>query len=87
MLKIQWMIGLNLEMEWRLNMIYLPQFDRERNGSLYDCGSADCHYGRKRDPHWWTAGTMVGEKITDLTEEEVFEYHLGYSENDTFKLW
>lgn len=68
-------------------MIYLPQFDRERHGSLYDRGSADSYYRRPRDPHWWPAGTMFEEKITELTEEEVFEYHLGYSANDTFKLW
>ena len=66
-------------------MIDQPQFDRERNGSLYDRGSADSFYCRPRDPHWWTAGTMIGEKIVNLTEEEIFEYHLGYTENTDFK--
>ena len=81
-------------------MIYLPQFDRERNGSLYDRGAADSYYRRPRNPHWWTEGTMIGEKvvppgrpafhpigekIVKLTEEEIFEYHLGYTENTDFK--
>ena len=77
--------GLNLETEWRLNMTDLPQFDRERNGSLYDRGSADSYYQRPRNPHWWTANSEYGEKIVKLTQEEIFEYHLGYTENTDFK--
>jgi len=72
-------------MEWRLNMIDQPQFDRERNGSLYDRGAADSYYRRPRNPHWWTANSEFGEKIVKLTEEEIFEYHLGYTENTDFK--
>jgi len=64
-----------------------PQFDRSRHGSLYDRGAADSYYGRPRDPHWYPAGTGKGYPITDLTQEEIFEYNLGYTENDDFKDW
>jgi len=58
----------------------LPQFDRDRNGALYDRGSADSYYGRPRDPHWYPEGTYHGEKIIDLTDKEIAEYNLGYDD-------
>jgi hypothetical protein len=63
------------------------QFDRNRHGSLYDRGSADSYYRRPKNPHWYPEGTGRGEKITDLTEEELKEYNLGYDENTDFKEW
>ena len=63
------------------------QFDRNRHGSLYDRGSADSYYGRSKNPHWYPEGTGRGERITDLTEEELIEYNLGYDENTDFKDW
>ena len=63
------------------------QFDRNRHGSLYDRGSADSYYRRKKDPHWWPEGTGHGKKVTELTEEELKEYNLGYDENTDFKEW
>lgn len=63
------------------------QFDRNRHGSLYDRGSADSYYGRKKDPHWYPEGTGHGRKVTDLTIEELNEYNLGYIENNDFKDW
>jgi hypothetical protein len=63
------------------------QFDRNRHGSLYDRGSADSYYRRKKDPHWWPEGTGHGTKVTELTEEELKEYNLGYDENNDFKEW
>jgi hypothetical protein len=63
------------------------QFDRNRHGSLYDRGSADSYYRRKKDPHWWPEGTGHGKKVTELTEEELKEYNLGYDENTDFKDW
>jgi hypothetical protein len=63
------------------------QFDRNRHGSLYDRGSADSYYRRKKDPHWWPEGTGRGTKVTELTEEELKEYNLGYDENTDFKEW
>lgn len=63
------------------------QFDRNRHGGLYDRGSADSYYGRRKDPHWYPEGTGRGERVTDLTEEEIKEYNLGYEENTDFKDW
>ena len=61
-----------------------PQFIRERHGSLFDRGRADSYYGRWQEPHWWTQGTGCGDKITDLTPEEVAEYLAGYDYNERF---
>jgi hypothetical protein len=63
------------------------QFDRSRHGGLYDRGSADSYYRRPKNPHWYPEGTGHGEIVTDLTEEEVKEYMLGYDENTEFKDW
>jgi hypothetical protein len=60
-----------------------PQFNR-KHGSLYDRGSADSWYGRGCDePHWYPDGSYNGERITNLTEEEVAEYMAGYHENES----
>jgi hypothetical protein len=63
------------------------QFDRSRHGSLYDRGSADSYYRRQKNPHWYPEGTGIEPIITDLTEEEIKEYMLGYDENNDFKDW
>lgn len=63
------------------------QFNRNLHGSLYDRGSADSYYGRGKQPHWYPEGTGHGERVTDLTEEEIKEYNLGYDENTDFKDW
>ncbi len=55
-----------------------PQFDRDRNGSLYDRGGADSCYGRSRDPHWYPQGTYKGDPVKDLTPHEIAEYNAGY---------
>ena len=59
-----------------------PQFERSRHGSLWDRGSADSYYNRSPDPHWWPLGTGRGEKITDLTVDEIEEYYAGYEYNE-----
>jgi hypothetical protein len=61
------------------------QFDRNRHGGLYDRGSADKYYGRCKSPHWYPKGTGRGKPITDLTEEEIKEYNLGYDEETETK--
>jgi hypothetical protein len=68
------------------------QFNRERNGSLYDRGAADSYYGRLPNPHWYPAGTHKSQPICELhlTDEEIAEYMLGYKENTeagNFKDW
>jgi hypothetical protein len=60
------------------------QFDRERHGSLYDRGSADSYYNRRIDPHWFPEGSYKGEKITNLTAEEIAEYQAGYDWNEQY---
>ena len=62
----------------------LPQFDRNRNGSLFDRGTADAYYGRAFAPHWYPEGTGRGAKVTNLTKEEVAEYMAGYDWNEQF---
>jgi hypothetical protein len=67
-----------------LNFIVLESngMDRDHN-SLYDRGAADSYYGRKIEPHYYIKST----RITDLTQEQIDEYCLGYSENIDFKDW
>ena len=72
------------EQEMIIRTLKGPQFDRERHGGLWDRGSADSYYNRGRDPHWYPLGSYNGEKITDLTSEEVAEYNAGYDYNEKF---
>jgi len=58
-----------------------PQFSR-KHGSLYDRGAADSWYDRPRLPHWYPNGCYKGERVTDLTPEEVAEYEAGYDDNE-----
>jgi hypothetical protein len=61
---------------------FVPQFDRKQHGSLYDRGRADSYYGRPRDPHWYPKGSYNGDKVTELSAEEILEYHAGYDYNE-----
>lgn len=61
---------------------FVPQFDRKQHGSLYDRGSADSYYGRPRDPHWYPKGSYKGLKVTELSTDEIAEYHAGYDYNE-----
>ena len=70
-----------------MNVIALPQFDRQLHGSLYDRGSADAYYHRRPDPHWYPKGTYNGARIDSLTKEEVDEYMMGYNETHDRKEW
>lgn len=55
-----------------------PQFDRARNGSLFDRGSADAYYQRAYAPHWYPEGTYKGARVENLTSEETEEYRKGF---------
>ena len=72
------------EKERVINALKGPQFDRKRHGGLYDRGSADSYYGRPRNPHWWPEGTSHGTPVTELTQDEINEYHAGYNDNEDF---
>lgn len=54
------------------------------HGSPFDRGSADSYYHRPRDPHYYPLGTYNGERVTDLTPEQVEEYLAGYEYNERF---
>jgi hypothetical protein len=65
-------------------------FDRERHGGLYDRGSADSYYRRGPEPHWYPEGKSRGDRIVNLTPDEIAEYMAGYDENERngdFKDW
>lgn len=65
----------------------LPQFDRNRHGSLYDRGEADAYYHRGHHPHWYPEGTYNGARIENLTPEEIEEYMEGYRGTHSRKEW
>jgi len=54
------------------------------HGSPYDRGGADSYYHRPRDPHYYPLGTGNGDRITDLTPEEVRAYLAGYAHNERY---
>lgn len=60
------------------------QFMRDKHGCLYDRGSADSYYGRSRDPHYGGVGGDSGPRVDQLTDEEVAEYHAGYTYNELY---
>ena len=60
------------------------QFMRGKHGCLYDRGSADSYYGRSRDPHYGGVGGDSGNRVDQLTAEEVAEYQAGYTYNELY---
>jgi hypothetical protein len=61
------------------------QFDRKQHGCLYDRGSADSYYGRRRDPHYGGVGGDSGQRVDqNLSIEEIAEYYAGYEWNERF---
>lgn len=70
-------------MQEMINTETLPQFDRNRNGSLFDRGTADAYYDRAFAPHWYPEGTHKGNRIEDLTSEEIEEYRKGYQHQES----
>jgi hypothetical protein len=61
-----------------------PQFIRKNHGSLYDRGSADSYYGRRRDPHYGGVGGDSGKRVDQLTADEIAEYQAGYTYNELY---
>ena len=59
------------------------QFDRKQHGCLFDRGSADSYYGRRRDPHYGGVGGESGPRVDQgLTIAEITEYYAGYEYNE-----
>ena len=56
----------------------------KEHGSPYDRGRADNYYHRPECPHYYPQGTYNGDRITDLTDEQVKEYLAGYEWNEKF---
>jgi hypothetical protein len=52
------------------------------HGSLYDRGSADSYYRRRRDPHYGGVSVVTGSRtpVTDLAA--IAEYSAGYDDNE-----
>ena len=69
----------NMKMNMGLTM------EGKAHGSPYDRGHSDAYYGRERDPHKYPEGTYNGERVTDLTPEEIKAYNDGYDGTSTFK--
>ena len=67
-----------------MNLLKGWQFDRQQHGSLFDRGSADSYYGRSRDPHYGGMGGDSGPRVDQLTDEEIAEYHRGYTYNELY---
>ena len=60
------------------------QFDRKQHGCLYDRGSADSYYGRRRDPHYGGVGGDSGPRVDVNDPESVAEYYAGYDWNERY---
>jgi hypothetical protein len=60
-------------------------FDRS-HGSPFDRGSADSHYGRPQDPHYYPEGSYRGDRVEpqDMTIAEMRAYFMGYEFNERF---
>jgi len=55
------------------------------HGSAWDRGSSDSYYRRIRQPHIWTfEESTLGKTKTDITPQQILEYHLGFEDNE---LW
>jgi hypothetical protein len=54
----------------------------QTHGNAFDRGSADSYYGRPRQPHYYPMGTYNGERVTELTNDEMEAYHAGYDYNE-----
>lgn len=56
----------------------------QRHGGPYDRGSADAHYGRPPEPHYYVGNTYLSPKITkdNMTIQEIEAYYQGYKDTD-----
>jgi hypothetical protein len=59
----------------------------DSHGSPYDRGHSDAYYGREKDPHKYPEGSYNGERVTNLSPEEIEAYHAGYDGCTDSKDW
>ena len=57
----------------------------DSHGSPYDRGHSDAYYRREKDPHKYPEGSYNGERVTDLSPEEIEAYYAGYDGCTDFK--
>ncbi len=57
-----------------------------RHGGPFDRGSADSYYRRGRQPHYYTGGTGMSDRIeqADMTEQQIADYQAGFDWNEQF---
>lgn len=55
----------------------------KKHGSAYDRGASDAYYGRIPIPHYF----LNNKKITDLTDNEIVDYFLGFNKQQDKKDW
>lgn len=60
-----------------------------RHGGPYDRGSADKHYGRDYDPHYYVEDTYSSDRVEleNMTPAEIAEYTAGYRDCTSEKEW
>ena len=68
----------------RERVVYKGKEYDATHGGAFDRGSADSYYGRGRDPHYYPQGTYKGDRIEQLTAEQVEAYYAGYEYNEQF---
>lgn len=58
----------------------------DRHGGPFDRGSADSHYGRGINPHYYTGATHQSTRLeeVDMSEKEVQDYLAGYQWNELY---
>ena len=58
----------------------------QRHGGPWDRGSADSHYNRRFDPHYYVGDTYSTPRIglANMTAQEITAYTAGYEYNEEF---
>ena len=58
----------------------------QRHGGPWDRGSADSHYNRRYDPHYYVGDTYSTPRIglANMTAQEITAYTAGFNDNQSF---
>jgi hypothetical protein len=77
---------MNMIIEERNTIEYRGEVFDRTHGSPFDRGSADSHYGRPQDPHWYPEGSYRGDRIEpeNMSIAEMRAYFMGYEFNERF---
>jgi hypothetical protein len=57
-----------------------------RHGGPFDRGSADSHYQRIWEPHYYVGNTSTSERVelAKMTAEQIVAYTAGYNYNEQY---